>query len=622
MSQPPVEMDGAKYLQFAVQHKMLTAACAKDLAKHIKRKGASPSQMLVDTGRLTPIQAEAIDGLVSPTSVASGYEVVDLLGYGGIGVVYRARQPNLDRLVALKTISTARVRQASGGKHASSLARFQQEAKAVARLKHPNIVAAYDYGAGDDRLYLAMEMVDGIDLESFIKQHQRIDEQTAWQLAKQAAAALAHAVDQKIIHRDIKPANLLLTDPPAGYPLPAGVPLLKITDFGLARFNIAPPGTGDEAEEATRLTMTGATMGTPHYMAPEQIDDATVDLHADIYALGATVYHMIAGAPPLAGKSLMKVFAAKLSGEGPAMDELPDDVSESSRELLVAMLQSDPADRPQTYDELLVRIDAVLGAEPAGPRPAPLLTTVGPEVSNRSESETLLAAPPVRRRAPLALLGICAALALGVTGFAWWSSNNSGPPAAAFVEATGGRAVMPLFNGLDHDYPEWQNVGTDPDYPGRLVVYTGAKRTIGEFRSTLEDGSHFAIDFSVVFADDAEALEVWIQPEEAAQPKSVRISRDTIAIGSPTMGASGFEPEQPPTPIIKKPGAASMVFRIARDEDYWLVYQSASAAGQSVPVAWSRHSGSPPDEIRFEPHGEGGIYIGDLSFVSLEPVGE
>ena len=290
---------------------MLTEACARDLAKQLDASDLPPAQRLVEIGRLTPIQVEAIEGLLAPQSVAAGYEVLGLLGYGGIGIVYRARQPSLDRVVALKTISTARVQQASGGNTSSALARFQQEAVAIAKLKHPNIVTAYDYGAGDDRLYLAMEMVDGIDLDTFIREKRRVDEVTAWRLAKQTAAALSHALEFEIIHRDVKPANLLLTDPPAGYPLPPDTPLLKVTDFGLARLN-----ANQSSDEATRLTVTGATMGTPHYMAPEQIDDAQVSSPADIYALGATVYHMLAGEPPHAGMSLIKIFAAKLRGRG------------------------------------------------------------------------------------------------------------------------------------------------------------------------------------------------------------------------------------------------------------------------------------------------------------------
>ncbi|MEM6656298.1 MAG: protein kinase, partial [Planctomycetota bacterium] len=216
--------DAAAFLDAAIGHGMLTKACGGELQKKHRGSGTPIAQFCVDAGRLTPIQARAIDGLLRPESVADGYEIVGLLGYGGIGVVYRARQPSLDRVVALKTI---------GGEElaaTSAAARFQQEARAIARLKHPNIVTAYDYGrcsgrAADSRFYLAMELVDGTDLDGYIRRRHgpeavALGEREAWLIVQQVAAALAHAHEAGIVHRDIKPANLLLATPPAGYPLP------------------------------------------------------------------------------------------------------------------------------------------------------------------------------------------------------------------------------------------------------------------------------------------------------------------------------------------------------------------------------------------------------------------
>src|SRR5262249_28528733 len=148
-------------------------------------------------------------------------------------------------------------------------------------------------GRHEGRLYFAMELVEGEDVEQRVEQRGPLDEATAWGLARQAASGLAHAAGFGIVHRDVKPANLLLVEPPAGFPLPHGLPLVKIADFGLAFL-------AEEAETRTRLTATNATVGSPHYMPPEQLEGASVDVRADIYALGATVYHMLAGQPPFA----------------------------------------------------------------------------------------------------------------------------------------------------------------------------------------------------------------------------------------------------------------------------------------------------------------------------------
>ena len=270
-------MSDEEFLDIAVRQKLLTPKDATRLSKEAAKQDSSLPALCLKTGLLKPVQIDVIHGLAERDHMAPGYEVVDLLGYGGLGIVFRARQPKLDRMVALKTIPMQRI------ENPAVIARFQQEAKAIGKLKHPNIVAAYDFGTHRDRLYLAMELVEGQDVDALISNSGRVSESVAWALAQQVAAGLAHAEQHNLVHRDIKPGNLLLTKPPAGYPLPKGVPLLKITDFGLVQ--LETPDT-----DGTRLTMTGTSLGTPHYMAPEQIADAHVDSRADIYALGATVF--------------------------------------------------------------------------------------------------------------------------------------------------------------------------------------------------------------------------------------------------------------------------------------------------------------------------------------------
>ena len=141
----------------------------------------------------------------------------------------------------------------------TSLARFEQEALAVARLRHPNIVAAYDFGRHQGRLYFVMELIEGIDVEKTIEQEGPLDERVAWKLVRQAAAGLSHAASAGIIHRDIKPANLLLVEPPSGFELPGGLKMVKITDFGLAFLS-------RDVDVKTRLTQQNTAIGSPHYL--------------------------------------------------------------------------------------------------------------------------------------------------------------------------------------------------------------------------------------------------------------------------------------------------------------------------------------------------------------------
>jgi predicted Ser/Thr protein kinase len=201
-------------------------------------------------------------------------EVLELLGAGGIGAVYKARQPALDRLVALKVLP------AGGG--AGSSERFNREARALARLSHPNIVGVHEFGQVAGLHFFIMEFVDGANLRQ-LEQTSRLAPREALQIIPQICDALQYAHDEGVVHRDIKPENVLVDRKGR----------VKIADFGLAK--IADP---DPA--AARLTVEGQVMGTPHYMAPEQVErPLAVDHRADIYALGVVFYEMLTGDLPL-----------------------------------------------------------------------------------------------------------------------------------------------------------------------------------------------------------------------------------------------------------------------------------------------------------------------------------
>ncbi|MGA2542732.1 MAG: serine/threonine-protein kinase [Verrucomicrobiota bacterium] len=204
-------------------------------------------------------------------------EVFELLGCGGMGMVYKARQLNLDRMVALKILSPELSSQPAFAE------RFSREAKALARLHHSNIVAVYDFGRAGPYYYFLMEYVDGVDLHSLI-QRKELKPPEALRIVVEICQALQFAHDEGIVHRDIKPANILLDKKGR----------VKMADFGLAKL----AGTGGQRLPA--LTVTTGLMGTPQYMAPEQIErPSEVDHRADLYSLGVIFYEMLTGELPL-----------------------------------------------------------------------------------------------------------------------------------------------------------------------------------------------------------------------------------------------------------------------------------------------------------------------------------
>ena len=213
------------------------------------------------------------------------FEVVEYLGRGGMGFVYKARQAGLDRFVALKVLAP---RLAASPEFAE---RFNREAKALASLSHPNIVQVHDYGEENGLYFLVMEYVDGTSLRRVLST-QKLEAETALRYVPQICDALEYAHSQGVIHRDIKPENILLDR--RGQ--------LKIADFGLAKMASASPGTAGPgfAEPGRHATVSGRVLGTPHYMAPEQVEDmSSVDHRADIYSLGVVFYEMLTGELPL-----------------------------------------------------------------------------------------------------------------------------------------------------------------------------------------------------------------------------------------------------------------------------------------------------------------------------------
>lgn len=260
------------------------------------------------------------------------YEVRKELGRGGMGVVYLAHNRLMGRDEVLKVMS------ADLATRAGVSDRFFREIRAVARLRHPNIVAAYSAVRLGDSLAFAMEYVPGLDLARMVKIKGPLPVAHACRFAHQAALGLQHAHEAGLIHRDVKPSNLILSHD-------GDRATVKVLDFGLTK------GAGEKVDGA--LTQSGQALGTPDYIAPEQIlDAAAADIRSDVYSLGATLFFLLAGRPPFRAKSLYDLYQAHISRLPDPMDQVRPDVPAELAALVAKMMAKDPDARFQTPKEV------------------------------------------------------------------------------------------------------------------------------------------------------------------------------------------------------------------------------------------------------------------------------
>jgi len=266
------------------------------------------------------------------------FEILECLGRGGMGIVYKARQKSLNRLVAIKVLAPER-------EHDTHFAaRFSREAEILARLNHPRIVTIHDFGESGGLFYLVMEFVDGVNLREILSEG-RMEPRQALAIVPEICDALQYAHDRGIVHRDIKPENILLDR--AGH--------VKVADFGIAKLAGVEMGSDTGGEVSTpNLTSAGNVLGTPAYMAPEQMTEPEkVDHRADIYAVGAVFYQMLTGETP-------KVAAAPPSRKV--------DIDVRLDEIVLRALEKDPERRYQQVSEVRTRLDTLNSASPPQPR--------------------------------------------------------------------------------------------------------------------------------------------------------------------------------------------------------------------------------------------------------------
>ena len=281
-----------------------------------------------------------------------GYEIVRELGRGGMGVVYLAHNTLMGRDEVLKVMGQEIV------KRPGVLERFLREIRAVAKLRHANIVTAYSATRVGDSLVLAMEYVEGLDLAKLVKAKGPLPIAHACHFIGQAALGLQHAHEEGLVHRDIKPGNLMLSRK-------GDKATIKVLDFGLAKV------TREEKVDGA-LTSEGQALGTPDFIAPEQIIDAQgADIRADIYSLGGTLYYLLTGRPPFPSHSLYDIYQAHISRDADPLNQVRPEVPSELAALVAKMMAKDPARRFQTPGEVVQALTPFFKKTAAGSKPRP-----------------------------------------------------------------------------------------------------------------------------------------------------------------------------------------------------------------------------------------------------------
>jgi serine/threonine protein kinase len=303
--------------------------------------GTTLAQLLATSGKLTAFQAAGICERRFSELLIGNYEVLDRIGAGGMGTVFKARHRRMKRVVGVKVLSR------NLGQTPSFVQRFQREVEAVARLTHPNIVMAFDADEAEVGQFLVMEFVDGRDLATEVAKFGPMSIDEAADCILQSARAMDYAHGQGVVHRDIKPANLMRDS--------SGV--VKVADLGLARLTQGTDGSGDSA---SRLTQAGGIMGTADFMAPEQaVDSTTIDQRADIYSLGCTLYFLLTGQPPFIGTTLIETLLKHRDAAIPSLSQARKEVPPALNGIFRRMVAKKASDRFQSMSEVVRAFESI-----------------------------------------------------------------------------------------------------------------------------------------------------------------------------------------------------------------------------------------------------------------------
>jgi WD40 repeat protein len=341
--------------------------------------GKTPTQQPIDFLH-PPQQREEIGRL-------GGYRVLEVMGVGGMGVVFRAEDPKLERLVALKAMKP----EVAASKLAKD--RFLREAKATAAIEHDNIVQIYQVGEDGDVPFIAMQFLCGESLRTRLKRDGKIASRDVVRIGRQVAAGLAAAHKQGLIHRDIKPDNIWIEE---------GTQRAKILDFGLVR----------TATDDAGLTQSGMVLGTPRYMAPEQAQGEDVDHRCDLFSLGSVLYHLASGKAPFSGGNVTATLIAVAQNDPMPLEQHCPELDPDLSALIMRLLRKDPDQRPQTAAEvadLLADVERKLEAQ----------SVPSAAIEETPTAGSAVAATDARSRRRIFVGGAAVALALGLLFVLW-----------------------------------------------------------------------------------------------------------------------------------------------------------------------------------------------------------
>ena len=324
----------------------------RELQARMRELGLSPKplgEILLEKGHLTGAEHEKLVEAVKRVRDAfrlPGYKLLKKLGRGSMGTVYKARQLNLDRVVAIKILGSFLA------ENKAFVRRFIKEARVIGKLNHPNIVQGFDAGEVDGTYYFAMEYCEGPTVLDLLQRGGKLAEDRAVNIVTQIARALDHAHDQGLVHRDIKPDNIMIVE--------GGV--AKLCDLGLTK----------DVSRGSGSTEKGSTVGTPNYISPEQArGDATIDIRSDLYSLGATFYHMVTGVVPFDGPNPAVIMVKHLNEPLiPVRDRSPELSIETQRIIQTAMAKN-PSDRYQSPAEMLLDLENLQATLKGDPPPFP-----------------------------------------------------------------------------------------------------------------------------------------------------------------------------------------------------------------------------------------------------------
>jgi serine/threonine-protein kinase len=334
---------------------LLTPAQIDELTRDLEKRFPDPRALareLLRRGWLTPYQINQLAHGRGPELVLGPYLLLERLGEGGMGQVFKARHQKLERVVALKVIRKERLA------HPDAVRRFHREVRAAAQLSHLHVVHAYDADEVGGTHFFAMEYVEGTDLAALCKQRGPLPVREACEYVRQAALGLQHAHERGLVHRDVKPSNLLLA---------ARDQVVKVLDMGLARL----ADRGGETDSTSALTAEGAVMGTPDYLAPEQtLDSHTVDIRADLYSLGCTLYYLLSGRVPFPGGSLGQKLIRHQLREPESVEQLRPEVPAAVAAVVRKLMAKKPEERYQTPAEAAAALAAVLAGDDRSFAPA------------------------------------------------------------------------------------------------------------------------------------------------------------------------------------------------------------------------------------------------------------